>query len=67
VLDKITTGLDTIARWGITQGQGDLIGASLGELPVPQAVSAVTTEGASGQDAAGQAKEALQAIADSLQ
>jgi len=67
VLEKLTTGLDTIARWGITQGQGDLIGASLGELPVPQAVSAVTTEGASGQDAAGQAREALQAIADSLQ
>lgn len=67
VLDKITAGLDSIARWGITQGQGDLIGASLGELPVPQAVSAVTTEGASARDAAGQAREALQAIADSLQ
>jgi multiple sugar transport system substrate-binding protein len=66
VLDTLTTGIDAIDRWGITQGQGDLIGASLGELPVPQAVSAVTTEGVSGKDAAEQARQALQAIADSL-
>ena len=25
-----------LSRWGITQGQGDLVGASLGELPVPR-------------------------------
>ena len=30
---------DTFRRWGITQGQGALVGATLGELPVPKAVS----------------------------
>ncbi len=33
VIDILTSGADKFSRWGITQGQGDLIGASLGELP----------------------------------
>ena len=33
---SLQRGRTTFTRWGITQGQGDLIGASLGELPVPR-------------------------------
>ena len=38
VIDILTSGADKFSRWGITQGQGDLVGASLGELPVPKAI-----------------------------
>ena len=67
VIDILSSGADKFSRWGITQGQGDLIGASLGELPVPKAVGALT----GGQkDAAGAAKQAadeLRTIKKSLE
>jgi multiple sugar transport system substrate-binding protein len=66
VLEVLTTGPEAFSRWGITQGQGDLIGASLGELPVPEAVAAVTTGGVPPQEAADQAAATLQQILDSL-
>jgi multiple sugar transport system substrate-binding protein len=66
VLDVLTSGPEAFSRWGITQGQGDLIGASLGELPVPEAVAAVTTGGVPAQQAADQAAATLQQIQDSL-
>ena len=43
VLKGLQGGLNDVSRWGITQGQGKLIGASYGELPVAQAVSEVTS------------------------
>ena len=43
VLDALAGSLDTFRRWGITQGQGALVGATLGELPVPQAIAAMTS------------------------
>jgi multiple sugar transport system substrate-binding protein len=66
VLDALATGPEDFTRWGITQGQGDLIGASLGELPVPAAVAAVTSGGTDAQGAARQAADALRVIQDSL-
>lgn len=66
VLDALQTGPEDFSRWGITQGQGDLIGASLGELPVPAAVAAVTSGGTDARGAADQAATALRAIQDSL-
>jgi multiple sugar transport system substrate-binding protein len=46
---------DTFQRWGFPQKQGALVGATLGELPVPKAVNALT----GGElDAAGAAKRA---------
>ncbi|WP_219418243.1 ABC transporter substrate-binding protein [Pseudonocardia nigra] len=66
VLQALQTGPENFSRWGITQGQGDLIGASLGELPVAAAVAAVTSGGVDAQTAANQAAEALRAIQDSL-
>jgi multiple sugar transport system substrate-binding protein len=66
VLDALQTGPEDFTRWGITQGQGDLVGASLGELPVPAAVAAVTSGGTDAQGAAQQAAAALRNIQDSL-
>jgi multiple sugar transport system substrate-binding protein len=65
VVEALQTGPDAFSRWGITQGQGDLIGASLGELPVPAAVAAVTG-GTDPKAAAEEAAQRLTAIQDSL-
>ncbi|MPV36105.1 ABC transporter substrate-binding protein [Georgenia subflava] len=66
VISRLQAGPEDMNRWGITQGQGDLVGASLGELPVALAVSDVTTGGADPQQAAEEAAAALQSIQDSL-
>jgi multiple sugar transport system substrate-binding protein len=59
VLDGLRSSPDTFRRWGITQNQGKLVGATLGELPVPKAVNALTN----GQlDAAAAAKQAADAV-----
>ena len=55
----LQAGPEAFTRWGITQGQGDLIGASLGELPVAAAVAAVTGGGAQPQAAADEAAAKL--------
>jgi multiple sugar transport system substrate-binding protein len=67
VIDIIQSGADNFSRWGITQGQGDLIGASLGELPVPKAIGELTGGGTDPEGAANQAAEALRGIQDGLQ
>ena len=67
VLDALRTSPDTFSPWGITQGQGALVGASLGELPVPQAISAMTSGEVDPGEAAQQASAAVQEIADSLE
>ena len=66
VLEALRTSPDTFSPWGISQGQGALVGASLGELPVPQAISAMTGGEVDPAEAARQAAEAVQEIADSL-
>jgi multiple sugar transport system substrate-binding protein len=33
--------LDSLHRWGFKEGQGTLMGATLGELPVPRAVASM--------------------------
>ncbi|HET6755945.1 MAG TPA: extracellular solute-binding protein [Jiangellaceae bacterium] len=66
VVDILTSGADNLSRWGIIQGQGDLVGASLGELPVPQAVGALVAGDVDAQGAADQAAEALRTIQASL-
>jgi multiple sugar transport system substrate-binding protein len=67
VLDALRNAPDTISPWGIPQGQGALVGASLGELPVPQAISAMTGGELDPQQAAQQAADALREIASSLE
>ena len=67
VLQTLRDTVDTISPWGIPQGQGALVGASLGELPVPQAISAMTSGELDPQQAAQQAADALREIASSLE
>jgi multiple sugar transport system substrate-binding protein len=66
VIDALAKSPDTFQRWGFPQKQGALVGAMLGELPVPKAVNAL----AGGEvDAAGAAKRAaddVKAIQKSL-
>ncbi|MCO1660085.1 ABC transporter substrate-binding protein [Pseudonocardia humida] len=66
VLDTLGTSVDTFRRWGITQGQGDLIGATLGELPLPQAIAAMTSGATDPAAAAAQADADVTEIQDSL-
>jgi multiple sugar transport system substrate-binding protein len=66
VLDALRNAPDTISPWGIPQGQGALVGASLGELPVPQAIAAMTGGEVDPSGAAQQAAGALREIASSL-
>lgn len=65
VLSVLQAGPADLSRWGITQGQGDLVGAALGELPVAAAVSAVTAGGDPAQ-AAKEAADKLRSIQESL-
>jgi multiple sugar transport system substrate-binding protein len=66
VLEAVASGPEDLARWGITQGQGNLLGALQGELPVATAVSEVS-QGTDPADAAATAAEAVRAVAESLQ
>ena len=65
VIDALTGGVDQLARWAIPQGQGNLLGAIAGEMPVAKAVNAVST-GESPEEAAAAAAEAIKAAADTL-
>jgi multiple sugar transport system substrate-binding protein len=60
VLDALAAGPSELARWGISQGQGDLIGALQGEQPVATAVNDVT----SGSDPADVASQLADQITD---
>jgi multiple sugar transport system substrate-binding protein len=66
VLEALANSLDTFRRWGITQGQGTLVGATLGELPVPQAIAAMTSGELPPADAAKEAADAVSELKDSL-
>jgi multiple sugar transport system substrate-binding protein len=60
------TSVNTFSRWGFSQGQGDLLGAILTQLPIPKAVAALTNGDVSGPGAASQATQAVQAVQKSL-
>ncbi|MEV0379153.1 extracellular solute-binding protein [Nonomuraea sp. NPDC050643] len=62
VLDALRKSPDTFARWGIPQGQGKLVGATMGELPVPKALSGIVDGSLTPQAAAAQAKADVESI-----
>jgi multiple sugar transport system substrate-binding protein len=64
VIDALTSGTETLNRWAIPQGQGDLLGAIQGDQPVANAVNEVAN-GTSAEDAASKAAEAIKAAQDS--
>jgi len=66
VIQVLSEGPDDFDRWGIVQGQGDLVGAILGEVPVPQAVAALASGEVDAQTAAEDAAESVRSIQESL-
>ncbi|MFC5832415.1 ABC transporter substrate-binding protein [Nonomuraea insulae] len=62
VLEALRKSPDTFARWGIPQGQGKLVGATMGELPVPKALSMIVDGSLTPQAAAAQAKADVESI-----
>ncbi|MEO3807546.1 extracellular solute-binding protein [Sphaerisporangium sp. B11E5] len=67
LLDELASGVSNMRRWGITQGQGALVGATLGELPIPKAVGAMTSGQITPAEAAREAGEEVEALRKSLQ
>lgn len=67
ILAGIVNGTSSMARWGIPQGQGALVGATLGELPVPKALNDMVSSGLTPADAAAQAQAAVEEIAASFE
>jgi multiple sugar transport system substrate-binding protein len=66
VIAELRDGIGKMQRWGITEGQGALVGATLGELPVPKAISALASGQVDADEAAKQATADVAAIQDSL-
>jgi multiple sugar transport system substrate-binding protein len=63
VLATLRKSPDTFQRWGLTQGQGKLVGAILGELPVPKALADVIAGKSDAAAAAKRAQQDVEAIA----
>jgi multiple sugar transport system substrate-binding protein len=66
VIDALTLGTESLSRWAIPQGQGDLLGAIQGEQPVANAVNQVAG-GTEPEEAASQAADAIREAAESVQ
>jgi multiple sugar transport system substrate-binding protein len=66
VIDALTAGTETLSRWAIPQGQGDLLGAIQGEQPVANAVNEVSS-GTDPAEAASQAADAIREAAESIE
>ncbi|MEU9221290.1 extracellular solute-binding protein [Streptomyces sp. NPDC048376] len=67
LLDQLADGVSNMRRWGITQGEGALVGATNGELPVPKAIGAMTSGQSAPSEAARDADEEVAALKKSLQ
>ncbi|MFF8780137.1 ABC transporter substrate-binding protein [Streptomyces sp. NPDC015140] len=67
LLDQLADGVSNMRRWGISQGEGALVGATNGELPVPKAVGAMTSGQRTPSEAARDADEEVAALKKSLQ
>lgn len=66
-LEAMRTSADTMRRWGFEQGQGALIGATLGELPVPAAISELAAGSIDAEQAAAQANDEVAEIQQGLE
>ncbi len=66
VLKILSAGPDAFSVWGIPQGQGKLMGALAGQLPVAAAVSEVTNGKADPAAAAKKAADTIKSIQSSI-
>lgn len=64
VINALTSGTETLQRWAIPQGQGDLLGAIQGEQPVANAVNEVAN-GTSPEEAAQKAADDIRSVQES--
>ncbi|HEY0697039.1 MAG TPA: ABC transporter substrate-binding protein [Micromonospora sp.] len=62
VLETLRNSPDTFQRWGLPQGQGKLVGATLGELAVPKALSEVIAGRLTPDAAAGRVQKEVESI-----
>ncbi|MFE9628051.1 ABC transporter substrate-binding protein [Streptomyces sp. NPDC006527] len=67
LLNQLADGVSNMRRWGITQGEGALVGATNGELPLPKAIGAMTSGQISPSEAAHEADDEVAALKKSLQ
>jgi multiple sugar transport system substrate-binding protein len=62
VLNTVQQSPETFSRWGLVQGQGELVGAMLGELPVPKALADLVAGKGDAQSAANAAQKAVEEL-----
>ncbi|HEX6756011.1 MAG TPA: extracellular solute-binding protein [Mycobacteriales bacterium] len=62
VLKQVQEAPETFSRWGLTQGQGALVGATLGPLPVPKALADLIAGKGDATSAAQAAQKAVEEI-----
>jgi multiple sugar transport system substrate-binding protein len=67
VIDALAKSPDSFQRWGFPQKQGALVGATLGELPVPKAINALTGGELDAPGAAKRAADDVKTIQKSLE
>jgi multiple sugar transport system substrate-binding protein len=67
LLDQLVAGVSHMQRWGFKQGQGALVGATNGQLPVPKAISDMASGQISPSTAARHAQSEVSALQKSLQ
>ena len=66
VLTALTESTNTMSRWGFLQGQGQLVGAQLAELPIPKALASEISGKLDAEGAAKQAQADVEEIAQSI-
>lgn len=66
VVNALKNTITTMDRWALPQGQGKLLGATLGQFVVPKALSAAAGGQATGDQAAQQAQQAALRIQKTL-
>lgn len=67
LVDQLLQGVGDMQRWGLTEGQGALVGATNGELPVAKAIGSMTSGQESPSEAAKEAADEVEALKKSLQ
>ena len=67
VINTIAEGANGFARWGLAQGQGQLVGAVYQDLTVPRAISNILNGAATPEEAAAQIQTDVQDLQASLE
>lgn len=66
VIDALRGSSDSLRRWGIAQGQGELVGAMQGELALPRALAGLASGQYNAQTCAKQATDAVKSLKASI-